>query len=334
MTRLDQEQDVTDLAAKLGIDGNPVEGIVGYCQRRIDAWVDEAPTVSSVHELEAVVAHNLNLTFEEILSEDDLKSVIGRYVGQGETVFAALPVKMTPDTFGTLIRLKDGSYAAVVDARGEKAHRRFFTKWHEIAHLLVEDEDFDEQVFRATHDPIERLMDQIAGQVGFYEPVFTPLFRRQTADGDLLTFASVEQVRQDYCSYASFQSTLFACHRRMTTPVLYIEATMRHKAKDRRLLNAGAQFFFDDMKPEAKLRVSLVVPNDAATKNGFTVQNNMRIPESSVIHRAFGDDTTDLSGNENLGDWTFSDGGGLDYCDVYIEARSNGKTVMATIQPT
>jgi hypothetical protein len=120
----------------------------------------------------------------------------------------------------------------------------------------------------------------------------------------------------------------------MTTPVLYIEAAMRHKAKDQRLLKSGAQFFFDDMKPEAKLRVSLVVPNEAATKNGFTVQNNMRIPESSVIHRAFGVDTNDLPGNENLGTWTFSDGGGLDDCDVFIEARSTEKTAMATIQPT
>ena len=334
MTRLDQEQDVIDLAAALGIKGNPVEEIVGYCQRRIDSWVEEVSAVRDVHELEAVVACNLNLSFEEIFSDDDLKRMIGRYVTRGEAVFAALPDKMTPDTFGTLIRLKDGSYAAVVDARGDKANRRFFTKWHEVAHLLVEGEHFDEQVFRATHDPRERLMDQIAGRIGFYEPIFAPLFRRHVVDGDLLTFAAVEQVRQNYCSYASFQSTLFACHRRMTTPVLYVEAAMRHKARERRMLNSGARFLLDDMKPETKLRVALVVPNEPASEGGFMVQKNMQIPASSVIHRAFNDDTTDLSGYENLASWTFSDGGSLEHCDVFVEARSTDKSVIGTIQPT
>ena len=331
MSHLDQEQEIIDLASKLGLEGSPAEGIVGYCQSRIDSWVEEASGVNSVEELESVVARNLHLTFEEILDDDDLTRLIARYVEQDETVFATLSFTLTPDTFGTLIRLKNGTFAAVIDGRGDKANRRFFTKWHEVAHLIVEGEDFDEQVFRATHDPLEKLMDQIAGQIGFYEPLFTPIFEANVSPGDLLTFDAVEQVRQSFCPYASFQSTLYACHRRMTTAMLYVETKMQYREQERRSLNQGR--LFDDDRPQPKLRVSQVVPNNAAVKSGLVVRWNMRVPEGSVIHKLFQEDETELSGDENLAEWTFSGGGGLKPCEVFIQARSIGEAAMVTIQP-
>ena len=60
---------------------------------------------------------------------------------------------------------------AVIDCRGGKLARRFFTRWHEIAHRLTThaDRGDEEPAYRSEHDPIERMMDEIAGHVGFYE---------------------------------------------------------------------------------------------------------------------------------------------------------------------
>lgn len=330
MSALDQEQDVVDLAESLGLTGSPVAAIINFCQDQIDIWVNEAGGVSSVDELEAVVADRLNLVFEEVNDESDFDRLKKKYAPMGEPIFAALHLDLTDNTFGTMIRLKDGTHVAVIDCRDDKAARRFFTRWHEIAHLLVE-EDVDKQVFRSTDEPLERLMDQIAGHVGFYDSIFTPLFNSNLNEGELLTFERIESIRQDFCSAASFQSTLFACQRRMRSAMLYVEVRMAHSESERRSLKQMRMF--DDV-PDQKLRVRLTVPNQAASDMGLRTRWNMRVPESSILFSTFHDDAdSDTSGKENLNTWTFSSGDSLMDCNVFIQARRIGDSVMATIQP-
>ncbi|MBI2480914.1 MAG: hypothetical protein HYV60_20470 [Planctomycetia bacterium] len=331
MTTLDQEQDIVDLARKLGLTGSPVAAIVNFCQEQLDTWVREAGGVSSVDELEAVVADRLNLVLEEVKDESDFDRLKAKYVPMGEPIFAALHLDLTDDTYGTMIRLRDGTHVAVIDCRGDKAARRFFTRWHEIAHLLVE-EDVDKQVFRSTDEPLERLMDQIAGHVGFYDSIFSPLFNSHVSEGDLLTFDIVDAVRQAFCPYASFQSTLYACHRQLTMPLLYLEARLAFSEGERRSRNQKRMFAFDE--PEEKLRVRLSVPNQSAAKMGLTARWNMRVPDSSIIYTAFQEELTDATGEENLKTWTFSKGGYLMDCEVYIQARRVDQVIMAIVQPT
>lgn len=330
MTALDQEPDVVDLARRLGLTGAPVAAIINFCQAQIDDWVDDAGGVNSIAELESMVASHLNLIFEEVWDDSDLAELKRKYVRQGEIVFAHIVENdLTSDTFGTMVRLKDGSHVAVIDCRGDKAARRFFTRWHEIAHLLVEP-NCQRQVFRAKNEPLERLMDQIAGQVGFYESLFTPLLRRYLPDGNLLTFEIINSIRQSFCPHASFQSTLFACQRRMSTPLLYLEAWMAYSESERRGLKQSRMF--DEDKPEKKLRVQRTVPNDAASEMKLTARWNMRVPDSSVIYNAFHEQLGDNSGKENLNTWIFSKGGYLMDCDVFIQARRVDQFVMGTIQ--
>lgn len=330
MSALDQEQDVVDLAEKLGLTGSPVAAIIKFCQDQIDTWVQEADGVTSVDELEAVVTDRLNLVFEEVNEDSDFDRLKAKYVPMGEPIFAALQLDMTDDTYGTMIRLKDGTHVAVIDCRGEKAARRFFTRWHEIAHLLVE-EDVEKQVFRSTDEPLEKLMDQIAGHVGFYDSIFTPLFNSELSEGEPLTFEHIESIRQDFCDSASFQATLFACQRRLRTPMLYVEVRMAHSESERRSLKQMRMF---DDAPEEKLRVRLTVPNQAALDMGLRTRWNMRVPESSILFSTFHEDSdADRSGEENLNAWTFSSGDRLMDCNVFIQARRIGDSVMATIQP-
>ena len=263
MSRLDREPDVVALARELGLRGNPIEAVIRFCEERIGCWAADSGGVESVTTLEQVVADRLQLTFEDVCSDDDLTRITAKYVGQGEYVFATLRNELDAATFGLTIKRKHrraesgGRYVAVIDCRGEKGARRFFTRWHEIAHLLVLEKELDAPVRRSTHDPIERLMDEIAGRVGFYEPLFGPIFAREYKRAPL-QFKTVEAIRIAYCDRASFQATLFACHRRVTTPLVYVEAEVKYKADEERRLRSRQRSFLQDDPPVAKLRVGLL----------------------------------------------------------------------------
>ena len=340
MTRLDQEPDVVALARELGLRGNPVEAVVRFCEKRVGGWADDHGGVETVTALEQLVADRLQLVFEDVCSDGDLKRIIAKYVTQREGVFAALPDKLDPTTFGLTIKRKHfgarsgGKYVAVIDCRGEKGTRRFFTRWHEIAHLLVLEKELDALVRRSSHDPIERLMDEIAGRIGFYEPLFGPVFDGQHKRG-LLKLKTIEAIRNAYCDNASFQATLFACQRRMTTPVIYVEAELKYKADEERRLRSKQRKFFSDDRPVAKLRVGMTVPNQAAIDQNIRVVQNMRVPEESIVHKLHTNPSAEqASGKENLGSWEFSDGTSLPDRIVWVDARKAGDRTIAIVQPT
>jgi hypothetical protein len=149
-----------------------------------------------------------------------------------------------------------------------------------------------------------------------------------------MSFAAVEAIRNDYCPNASFQATLFACQRRLSTPVVYIEAQMGYKADEERRLRSKQMALFHEDPPEAKLRVSMTVPNVPAAKSDVQFVPNMRVPESSLIHRLFlSDEDEPASGEENLSTWEFSKGGSLADCDVWVEAKRLLDRVIAIVQP-
>jgi len=339
MGRLDQEPDVVALARELGLRGNPVEAVVRFCEEKIGCWAADAGRVENVGALEQLVGDRLRLAFEEVCSDDDLTGITAKYVAQGEYVFATLRDVLDSTTFGVTIRRKrcgpesNGRYVAVIDCRGDKAARRFFTRWHEIAHLLVLEKELAAPVRRSAHDPIERLMDEIAGRIGFYEPIFGPVFVREHSK-PLLEFPTVEAIRRAYCDRASFQSTLFACQRRIHSPILYVEAAMKLKAEEERQLRSKQRKFLEDDPPVAKLRVGLAVPNQAASDEGFRIAPNMRVPEGSTIHKLYSDpNAEEASGSENLGAWEFSNGSSLPDREVWVDARKAAERVIAIVQP-
>jgi hypothetical protein len=343
MSRLDKEPQVRDLAKRLGLDrsGSAVEAIVAHCRRRVDQWVAEAGGVRSVEALEEIVAARLHLTMEEVWSDDDLAALIRKYLALKEPVFAYLKVDLDEKKYGVTLRRSTvgpdapDRYVAVIDCRGEKAARRFFTRWHEIAHLLSAAGDLEGLVHRSRRDPLERLMDEIAGQVGYYGPLFDPVFDLQMRGKRWLTFEVVEVVRSEAFPEASFQATLSACCRRTCSPVLYVEAAMAHKAEDDRAIKQGVRHLFVDDQPVAKLRAVEVVPNPAAQKARFFIAPNMRIPEQSLIQRlCLAEGERSAVGEENLGTWEHSGDQRLPDQSVRIEARKASDRVIAIVQPT
>ena len=342
MTRLDQAPEIIELAAELGVgSGAPVEGILDYCRRRIDGWVAEAGGVSNIDALETLVPQRLQMVFEEIRSDEDwdrLKEVYAR--GKKEFVFAGMRTKFDDAdnmTYGALVQCKNSGpsdpdrFVAVIDCRGSKFARRFFTRWHEIAHRLTTHADMPEPVYRSEHDPLERMMDEIAGHVGFYEPIFHPAYQQASEGKPLLAFGTVETIINDAFPAASFQATLFACTRRLPTPVVYLEATLAHKKEVKRRLATPS--LFDDDPPPGELRAVKVIPNKAAQQHGFTIPTNMRVPVESVIHRLFdAEPLTVGNGEEDLSQWE-SQGKPLEGRAVAVEARKVPGRVIAIVQP-
>ncbi|HEY7328019.1 MAG TPA: hypothetical protein VH592_10280 [Gemmataceae bacterium] len=343
MTLLDAAPEILDLAAQLGVSAAaPVDGILDFCRSRIDRWVAEARGVTTISQLEDLVTLRLQMVFEEIRSDDDFSRITDKYArGKRDFVFAAMRSKFDDagnPTYGTLVRRNVGDdapdrFVAVIDCRGSKLARRFFTRWHEIAHRLTThaDEGSREPAYRSEHDPIERMMDEIAGHVGFYEPFFEPVFGAAHAGKALLTFETVKAVLDGGFPEASFQATLNACAKRLPTPVLYLEAMLAHKKAVRRRLATPS--LFGDEPPPGELRAVKLIPNDAAQEDGFMIPTNMRVPEASVIHRMFLDETAgDGSGREDLS-WWESQARKLERRAIAVEARRVADRVIAIVQP-
>jgi len=342
MTRWDQAPEIFSLADELGVGGAaPVNGILDYCHRRIDAWVAEAGGVPNIDALESLVTQKLQMVFEEIRTDEDwerLKEVYAR--GKKEFVFGGIRTKFNDDhnlTYGALVERRNPGptdldrFVAVIDCRRSKLARRFFTRWHEIAHRLTTHTDMPEPVYRSEHDPIERMMDEIAGHVGFYDPLFQPAYQQANLGQHHLKFGTIETIINDAFPTASFQATLFACTRRLPTPVVYLEATLAHKKEVKRRLATPS--LFDDDPPPGELRAVKVIPNKAAQRDGFTIPTNMRVPAASVIHRLFdAEPMTDGDGEECLSHWE-SQGRPLGRRAVVVEARKVPDRVIAIVQP-
>jgi len=343
MSRLEHASEVANLAAELGLGGAPVNAILRHCRTRIDRWVAEAGGVTTIGELETVVTQRLQMVFVEVRSNADFDRITEKYArGKKDPVFASMRFRFDDaenPTFGTLVKRKNvgddapDRFVAVIDCRGGKLARRFFTRWHEIAHRLTThaDQGATEPAYRSEHDPLERMMDEIAGHVGFYGPFFDPAFDAAHGGKALLTFGTVEAVRAGGFPEASFQATLNACVKRMPTPVMCLEAALAYKKEERRRHQTPS--LFGEAPPPGELRAIKVIPNPAAQQEGFTIPTNMRVPAASVIRRLF--DADHQAGGdalEDLSQWE-SRGKTLEQRPVAVEGRKLADRVIAIVQP-
>jgi hypothetical protein len=91
-------------------------------------------------------------------------------------------------------------YLAIIDARGPRKARAYFTAWHELAHLLLyPPRQLVLEGCRRTptddakqKDPVESAVDQIAGLLAFWEPLFMPALLANKE----LTFEAIGARRQ------------------------------------------------------------------------------------------------------------------------------------------
>lgn len=345
MKPLSEEHQIISMAHGLGIhEGDCVEGIKEFCRCKVRDLISNAGPISSIDELERIVCEKLNVTIVEVWNDTDLAALIEKYARQEKNIgFAALRKDLDAETFATLIRRKrkpgetDDHYVAVVDCRGEKGARRFFTRWHEIAHVLTMVEQLQLPLHRSTvkKDPVEKMMDIIAGDIGFFDSLFSPLLFGEVARNGGLTFASVENVRKGFSPVASMEATLNACATRLKSPVIVLQAAMGFKREEERALKSTQCELFPAPKPVPQLRVVSAMPNPAARDARLAVHHNMRVPEASIIATVFAEglEFEAVSAEENLNWWRSSDGKVLSHAQVQIEAMKVRDRVWAIITP-
>jgi hypothetical protein len=183
--------------------------------------------------------------------------------------------------------------------------------------------------------PTERLMDAIAGEIGFYEPLFAPILVREVAKDKKLTFATVERIRQEFCPEASFQATLNACAQKVSYAALVLELGLAYKKAEQRQIQSMQQELIPTNAPTAKLRVLHVVPNKLAAGTNLKVHPNMQVPASSLLYKLYFGKAAgagnEITGNEWLGLWRHSDGSALADIRVHIEARKTQHSMIALV---
>ena len=336
--RLQDSPKIHHLAHELGMPPSRtvVADILNFCENRVKELLVDFLDCTNLSEVLDCVAAKAGTVFEVVHSDEELLQIRQKYLELGEVRFAAIIEDLSgKDDFGITIRRKKREpwellYVSVIDCRGDKAAREYFTKWHEVAHLLTLTDQMRVS-FRRSHssankkDPEEILMDVIAGRLGFHPP---GEFSHTT---DEISFEVIDQLRHRLCPEASKQSALIGFVKFWPTPCLLICAKMNLRKREEEQLCQHSFSFVEGPKPV--LRAVYVTASDAARESGFNIFENMRIPEASVIHRVFNESTEYDEAEEDLCWWKTSSGMILPECRILIKARRGWDMVEALITP-
>ena len=337
MDRL-HSQKIWDIANALRLlpNGSPTDAILAYCVERAEAMLADFPDCATPSDLLEIMAATLGTSFEVVSSDDELLALQKRYVQSGEYGFVNLAKDLHGDVYGVTYRKMaartgERPFVSVIDCRGDKALRAYFTKWHEIGHLLILT-DQQRTTYKRTHargtskDPEETLVDVIAGHMGFLPQFLVPEI------GSDVTFAEVDRIKGKLCPEASLLASAIAYAKHHHQPCVLIEAKLALKKDEESDLLQGSFGFYEP--PTPKLRVQVVVPSEYSKEHGLYIPKNYRVPEASIIHRVHDGLQECGVASECLSLWETSDGKRLATLPVQVEARKSFDAVLALISPT
>lgn len=290
----------------LGVKTNPYTAIVNFCEKRIKEYLDELGSYDSLSTLLDWVANKLSTEFIEIHNDKDLQAVKEKYCNQREKAFANIENELEGEVYGITYRILSAKewekqYVSIIDCRGEKVFRSYFTKWHEISHLLTLTNQ-GRLVFRRTHksisgnDPEENLMDIIAGKIGFYDKIFHKHIRTE------ISFKEIERLRKLLCPDASQQASIINFIKYWNSPCIYLEVRMGLNKNEKNNQNQRAFDFIEP--PELVLRAVRTSPNEEARKINFSLFPNMRVPKKSIIYKVYENSLAEGEAIENLIGWS------------------------------
>ena len=334
--RDDYIQETKRTALRLGLPshGPTVDaGIIEYCRREVSRLTARHGLPTTMGELLDRVASCLDVEFVEIHSDDDIARLLEKIPPTVEPMMARVAAELDDDTDGITIRRLlpqewERRYLAVINCQGWHYSRRFFTKWHELAHRLVDGEQLA-LAFRQT--PIERkepgeiLVDKIAGELAFFPEIVAPRAYDCLSETGL-TFESVDALRQAVAPEASRQATSLALIRYMKLPAWHLRCRNSLKLSETRAALAGNST--DKFVP--KLRVTQVSPNNVAAQSGVRIHQWMRVPESGIVahsHRS----GLDYAGSEALEEWKTSSGGPIGFGQLFVDTQVVGEEVFALV---
>lgn len=355
-TANDLRQEAEILIHELGLssNGDPVHELRNYVREEVGRLTDPFDDITTLNHLLRVVAGRLRVDLQFIISDGDISRLPSK---SGEEI--DLPAKHARKEFGG-----DGSteglllhhpnskpqghdYLAIVDARGSKLYRAYFTAWHEIAHILITPHRLEDEKIRRTlprenrTNPVERLVDDSASQIAFHEPIFRSALKRAYSRVGKLSFGLIEEAigealeEESGVPRPSLHATSQACLRLSDIPICFMRVDTSLKKRERERLNSP-QMSFPEMeipKPKPKLRVAEIYRNERASST-FEIASNMRVPPSSVIHRAYygkespSEESIEI---EEQSEWETSTDGHLSPLPIAVSVAQRGPYTYALL---
>lgn len=337
MTRLNKSDKIWKLAKDLGIRkvNDPVSDILNFCEKQIKKFLKDAAECHSLSDFLSWVANRLGTSFEEIYSDSDLEQIKTKYLKQREKIFAIMDQELSDDVPGITYRLLnrelwEPQFVSIIDYRGKNARKAYYTKWHELAHLLILTDQSRLCFKRTLHlpgkDPEEVMVDIIAGKFGFYDPFIKPLINGE------ISFEQIEDLRQSLCPEASNQSSLIGFVKAWPEPCILLFCKEGLKKSESRRQSTQHSFDFNNV-PIPALRAIKVTANETASEKGIKIFENMRVPEHSIIHDVHNGKTDYAEALEDLSWWETSSGDILPKQKILIKAKNYWGNTYVLIIP-
>ena len=326
-------------AQRLGLPSygpNVDTAIVEYCHRQVSGWIAEHNMPTTVGELLDRVTVSLDVEFVEIASDEDLAGLLTRIPLSVEPALATVITEFDAGTDAVTFRRRNPQpwerrYLAVINCRDWHYYRRYFTKWHELVHRLVDGEQLRFACRTSSEDekdPGEILVDKVAGVLAFYPDIVGPAARKHlNASG--LSFQSADALRSSVAEEASRQAAALALLPYVGRPAWYLRCALRLKASEARY-GARAR---EQRGYVPKLRVIEVSPNDSAVESGIRIHRWMRVPESGLVSQSL-QTGVEHSGNERLDDWETSTDGPIGYGSISVDTWIVDDEIFALISLT
>ena len=342
--QLTYQQELISVAKHLGVPlrGDLQKAIIADRVRQIDDWLGLLSTPEDLTGLLDIAAATLGIEFEEIHEPQDLDNLLDRIPPSHEPSMARLSSEFDDETDAIMLKRMGGEtwerpFLAVVNCQGRHFYRRFFSKWHEVAHRILEGPQL-KLAFRRTmvqelrKDPEEILVDRVAAELAFYQPMFLPVLNQTLAEQGALSFEAVDQIRNRIAPDASRISTLLACIRNSAEPIWLVRCALGYKRQEERLLAQQALPGIEPT-PQPQLRIQEVSGSPSAENQGIRFHKNMRIPSTSVVAQAANDEWQFGNfGEEPLEIWETSAEGPIGYGLISVEAIRNEGEIWALIR--
>ena len=351
---LSQDPRVATLARNLGLPdrGDCLTHLTQFALGKIDHIFKQWPeSIDSIDVLLQIAASRLSVCIEYIRTDSDLDRVAHDRAAYSLTLRETLQWEFARGTSeGNLIEHRDPQpgdrrYLAIVDARGDRAVRAYFTAWHEMSHVLTTPSQLDFKLYRRTpaaeevwKDPVESAVDHIAGTIAFYEPIFRPALTKAVSSNGRITITAIECARNAVAPSASLYSAILAALRLWPEPLCFVRAEPRLKPAEQRKLSSLQQDLGLGLEPEVivpKLRLVDVIQNDKARSSRLKLHEHMRVPTSSVISRVHQEQlSSEHEDFEDQASWVRSADGALPPAPLRVTATRRGATVYSLVSLT
>ena len=349
MAQLGTNPRVIKLAKDLGLPyrGDCLAHIRGFAVKRVEQIVDQSPVaVDNLDVLRRIVADKFRVKLEFIYEDADVERIAAKYPSFHRGLLPRLQREFLVDgTEGITLERDEWDqfqfrYLAVIDARAERAARAYFTAWHELTHLLIHPEQLPFPGFRRSppraaiaKDPLESVVDHVAGNVAFYPPFFGPVVTAEVKRDGMFTFEVIEAARAAAAPSASLFAAAMASIHYAPTPTFFVAVDMALKKDEERAVRSPQQAFdFAHREPVEKLRVVTVVQGSLLTGSALAIRRNMRVPERSVLTQAYESEVDiTLTADEDQSWWEASERGRLDALSLRVHAIRRGRFVYGLI---